>query len=148
MCRQMRDHNWHARHNRHQSCCRLHKQKVKRKESKVSKKIVTEYCIYRDGHLVFQTRNRDLILEEIRRWFIMDSESAFEQGYFIADKNGIPICSDDDGKEYTQEEISKMDEWSGGEYVFPEDFTSYRDQDGILTSIEEEMVEEEDDDND
>ena len=114
----------------------------------MSKRTVTEYYIYRDGHAEFSSRDRDLVLSEFRRWFIFDAEEAFEQGIFIADKNDIPIRSDADGKEYTQEEISKMDEWSGGEYVFPEDFTSYRDEDGVLISIEEETVEEVSDDND
>ena len=115
----------------------------------MSKRTVTEYSLYnRDNKRVFQTRNYDLISEELRRWFIWDAELAFERSIFIADENGITIRSDADGKEYTQEEISKMDEWPGGVYVIPEDFTSYRDEDGVLISIEEETIEKEDDDND
>lgn len=114
----------------------------------MSKKQVTEYYIYKDGHAEFSARDHDLVLSEFRRWFIFDAEEAFEQGIFIADKNDIPIRSDADSKEYTQEEISKMDEWPGGVYVIPKDFTSYRDKDGKLLSIEEETIEEEDDDND
>ena len=114
----------------------------------MSKRTATEYCIYRDGHCVLSSKNCDFVSSELRRWFILDAEKAFEQGIFIADENGITIRSDDDGKEYTQEEISEMDEWSGGEYVFPSGFTSYRDRDGKLISVEEETIEEEDDDND
>ena len=74
------------------------------------KKTTTKYAICRDGRPIFSARDHDLVLLKLRHWFIFDAEKAFEQGCFIADKNGIPIRSDDDGEEYTQEEISKMDE--------------------------------------
>ena len=67
----------------------------------------------------------EMAQDALKGWFILDAENDFERGYFTADKNGILIKSDDDGKLYTQAQITEMDCWGGGEYVFDDDFCEY-----------------------
>lgn len=64
--------------------------------------------------------NRDDAISELKDWFREDAQQ--QEG--ILDKNDIKILCKD-GKAYSEAEIAEMEEFDGGEYVFPEDFGHY-----------------------
>lgn len=93
------------------------------------------YIVKNKNEILDEFPSFELAQDALKEWFIIDSEAAFENGLFIADDNGVLIKSDDDGKLYTQSNISEMESWNGGEYVFDEDFCEYKDAERNLLEI-------------
>ena len=87
-------------------------------------------------------KTRENALEELSEWFAIDASKDY--GNELLREYDIKT-RDASGRIWTQDEIDAMDEFNGGEYIFPEDFDSY-ERDSVKYYVDE--VDDEDDEDD